>query len=116
MDSKGTSEPPPEASVRIEVCEKHGLRFNAATEDGCARCRTETGERAMGPRGFVAQRPPDLGRSVLVAMLMIVGIGGSLFAAHRVAYNFGRAMIEEAMAPLEEDLEEGAFDELPPSD
>jgi len=106
-------------SVQIEVCEKHGLRYNAAADDGCARCRTEAGGRTLEQRGFAPRRAHDLKRSLLVTAALVVGIGGTLFAAHSVAYHAGKAVMkqvledsfDESVDESEEDYEE-AFEEL----
>lgn len=119
MTSERPTGAPSEAtSVRIEVCEKHGLRYNAALDDGCARCRTEAEGRTMDRRGFSPQRAPDVTRSLLVAVALVVGIGGSLYLAHSVAFRFGKAVmeqvLEESPAASEEDYDdyEDDFDEL----
>ncbi len=110
--------PPEAAAARVEVCDKHGLRYNAAVEEGCARCRTEAAGRAMGGTGFVARRPTDLGRSLIVAVVLVVGVGLSLYGAHSLAYGLGRSVLEQSLdetweeAPeTEEDLE-AVFEEI----
>ena len=114
-------EPPPQrpdaspsdaAAVRIEVCDKHGLRYNAAVDDGCARCRTEAGARSVGRRDFSTRRAPDLHRGLLVAGALVLAVGGGLFVAHTVAYNAGKLMVDSLMeeAP-DEEPEEDAMSE-----
>ena len=103
------------AAVRIEVCEKHGLRYNAATDEGCARCRTEAGGRTMDQRGFTPRPAVNVGRSLLVAAALVIAIGGSLFAAHTVAYRASQMLMEQALEEAIEDSDEDyedAFEEL----
>lgn len=105
-------DPPPETSpARVEVCARHGLRYNAAVDDGCARCRTEAGARALGNSGAAPRRAPDLGRGLLVAGALIVGAGLGLYAAHRLAYEAGHAVFEETIQDVSQPPLDDAEDE-----
>lgn len=107
-----TDQPGDATSVQIETCEKHGLRYNAAVDDGCARCRTEVGARTIAQRGFSPQRAPDITRGLLVAGVLVAGIGGSLFAAHTVAYHAARTLRDLALEETAEEAEENYEDEF----
>jgi hypothetical protein len=89
-----------EKRVEIAVCERHGLRYNAAEGQGCVRCRRDTA--VGGPAGSSsgpaaqpravrdAERPASVAAQVLVAALLVGGTGGMLWAAHQqVVASFG---------------------------
>ena len=85
--------------VEISVCPKHGLRYNAAEELGCVRCRREDGaglgrvpaaaaRRQAAPRRAdgVASAPNQL----LLAALLVAGTGAMFWTAHQqVLASFG---------------------------
>ena len=101
----------PCAPARIEVCDKHGLRYNAATDDGCTRCRTETGTRTMAPKPMSVSHRPDSRRSLLVAGLLVIVVGFALFAVHTVAYRLGSAVIERTWEEMDAEATERLEDE-----
>lgn len=71
-----TSRHPPGAAV----CERHGLRFDPATQEGCVICRRERAGTTPAPR---AEASAGAGRAWAVAVLLWLSAGGVLFLAHR---------------------------------
>jgi hypothetical protein len=61
------------------VCERHGLRFDAATQEGCVLCRRE---RAAGGAAPMATAIRSARAWAVAGLLWLVG-GGVLFVAHR---------------------------------
>lgn len=79
--------------ANIVQCEKHGLRFNADSQDGCVICRREAsggappprapaGTGALDPSTRVASGAP-LGPALLVTAVLITGTTGAFFLAHK---------------------------------
>ncbi len=73
-------------AVDIAVCDRHGLRYNRATENGCVRCRREAGARtpATGSDGRAAaagEREASAPIQLLLAAALIVGTGILLWNA-----------------------------------
>jgi len=102
--------------VDIVTCDKHGLRYNRATDKGCVRCRTESGAASGAPRASApragakgAPEPPaSLGVQLLVAALLVGGTGGLFYGAHQavlesfaggVLATAGKSGAEAAAAP-----------------
>jgi hypothetical protein len=85
--------------IDIAVCEKHGLRYNRATESGCVRCRRESGVVALPPAagsqptatarpaGAAApprsEQPASAGTQLLIALLLVGGTGGIFYGAQQ---------------------------------
>ena len=44
---------PPGTRIDIAVCPKHGLRYNRATDSGCAFCRRDAGRSTDHSAGAV---------------------------------------------------------------
>ena len=96
--------------VEVAVCEKHGLRYNAAEGHGCVRCRREAGIPA-GPVPSAApssgpSRSPSAGdsasapRQLLFAALLVAGTGAMFWTAHRqVVASFGSVFGMSAEGP-----------------
>jgi hypothetical protein len=94
--------------VEIAICERHGLRYNAAEGQGCVRCRREAGlatgtvpvtaapakaakPAAPGPRR--ASAPLHL----LIAAALVGGTGALFWSAHRdVVASFGNLAPDES--------------------
>lgn len=99
--------------VEISVCPKHGLRYNAAEELGCVRCRREDGAgvgraRVVGGAGAgraqAAPRRGDAAASaptqLLLAALLVSGTGVMFWAAHQeVLESFGSVFGLSAEGP-----------------
>ena len=80
------------AEVRIETCEIHGLKYNAAVATGCVRCRN--GSPDAGAAGSVAPAAPvagtSAGKQAAVTALLILASGLLFFTAHqRMLAQFG---------------------------
>ena len=67
-------------SVRIEVCEKHGLRYNAAASTGCARCVREAAPSAT--KGPVRPTAAGIGPQVAIAIGLICTSGFLFLTVH----------------------------------
>lgn len=114
-------------TVQIETCDKHGIRYNALTHDGCVRCRRESGETVgpsadaqaatpataglpgarHSPNAKRPDRPTDLSKvvpGIALALVMILATGQAFYRAHRFAYDGFREKLE-AESP-------GLFDQL----
>lgn len=85
--------------VEVAVCERHGLRYNAAEGRGCVRCRAEAG---VAPGTAPAARTPAPGagrgsdagasaaRQLVLAALLVGGTGALFWTAHQaVLDSFG---------------------------
>lgn len=114
--------------IEISVCPKHGLRYNAAEELGCVRCRREDGAGvgrapAAGGRAPAAPRPADGPASaptqLLLAALLVAGTGAMFWTAHQqVLESFGSVFGLGAEGPgaatapmaMEDDLGVGETD------
>ncbi|MCP4658810.1 MAG: hypothetical protein GY856_25645 [bacterium] len=70
-------------ATQIVKCEKHGLRYNAATQSGCVRCRREGGEAARAGPVRAAGRTTPQGMSLIAALavsaLLILAMSFVLF-------------------------------------
>ena len=101
-------------AIDIATCDKHGLRYNRATDKGCVRCRAESSaatggtRRGAAPGRAAAEAPASLPIQLLIAALLVGGSGGLFFAAHQsvlesfaggVLANAGEAGAEAAAAP-----------------
>ena len=85
--------------VEIAVCEKHGLRYNAAEGQGCVRCRREAGvsagppaatARAAAPGAAPSEASPSVPSQLLLAALLVAGTGAMFWTAHQqVVESFG---------------------------
>lgn len=72
--------------VRIETCEVHGLKYNAAIATGCVRCRKDGTGAEAGPAAspsVAASAAPSLGKQALVSALLVAGSGFLFFSAHQ---------------------------------
>ncbi|MDX1630886.1 MAG: hypothetical protein R3234_03440 [Thermoanaerobaculia bacterium] len=73
--------------VRIETCERHGLKFNAAAQPGCVRCRREAGNlpegRKQPPARGDAGSSPTLGAQMALTATLVFGTGFLFFTAHQ---------------------------------
>ena len=82
-----------ERRVEIVVCDKHGLKYNAAEAGGCVRCRREAGRGvaagavaagAPQPRRLVAaEAPASAAVQLLLAAVLVAGTGTLFWTAHR---------------------------------
>lgn len=98
---------PDSTEVQIETCPEHGLRYNAVTHSGCARCRKEAGEaltsvpRATLPPAKGPSRPPAPNRvnqapmagAVGLAVLLILLTGTLFYWAHAEIWTRGRGIL-----------------------
>ena len=76
---------------RIVRCPEHGLAYNAAAEDGCARCRRAPGAAAAG--GVAPAAPPrahagdgagaGAGGQLLLAVILVGAAGFGFSTLHR---------------------------------
>ena len=89
-----------ERRVEIVVCDRHGLKYNAAEAGGCVRCRREAGRGvaagavaagAPQPRRLVAaEAPASAAVQLLLAAVLVAGTGTLFWTAHRqVVAGFG---------------------------
>ena len=94
--------------VEVAVCERHGLRYNAAEGQGCVRCRSEAGvtapprRSAAGPatRNASEEAGASLPMQLLVAALLVAGTGTMFWSAHRqVLASFGSVFGMTAEGP-----------------
>ena len=68
--------------VRIETCSKHGLRYNAATTNGCARClREASGNLPTQPTQSTDKTA--MAPHAMIAALLIAGSGFLFFSVHQ---------------------------------
>jgi hypothetical protein len=104
--------------VDNDTCEKHGLRYNRATDKGCVRCRAESGAVSGAARAGASraaskatpQAPASLGAQLLIAALLVGGTGALFYGAHQavlesfsggVLATAGKSGAEAAAAPGE---------------
>jgi hypothetical protein len=108
--------------VEIAVCERHGLKYNAAEGQGCVRCRREAGlgaPPAGATRSAVASatpsgassgvssgvskggsdRPASAPVQLLLAALLVGGTGAMFWAAHQQVLSSFGALGAAAGAP-----------------
>jgi hypothetical protein len=73
------------SDVRIETCEVHGLKYNAAIDTGCVRCRRDADGAEAAPSGSaaIAVAAPLVGKQALVSALLVAGSGFLFFTAHQ---------------------------------
>lgn len=92
--------------VQVVRCEKHGLRYNAATQSGCVRCRRETGEASGARQRTETANPPvPLAAALAFTALLLFGTSLTFYHLHTLAYEATREH-REALAPiLDEDYE-----------
>lgn len=96
--------------MRLAICEKHSLRYDADLASGCVLCRREQAGDT-GPTSETGNKRP-IGPALLVAAALWIGGGLLLFVAHReVTGAFGplfglAATAAPAVAP--------GFEEAPP--
>jgi len=89
-----------ERPVQIAICERHGLKYNAATEAGCVRCRRESGEGVEGATPAARRRSAPV--QLLVAALL-VGTTGALFCAAQRPILAGYPLLRQAAARGQEE-------------
>ena len=89
-----------ERPVQIAICERHGLKYNAATETGCVRCRRES--EPPPTTSPSAPRAASAPLQIVVALLLVSG-AGALFCAAQSAmlagYPLLRHMTERGAEP-----------------
>jgi len=96
-------------SVDVRLCEKHGIRYNAALQNGCVRCRKEAGDAGPSPRTSAAAGGDGSALpALLVTLLLILATGGALYGLHAMAY----AGVESALDELEQPAREPSRFEL----
>lgn len=64
----------PKTPVEIVVCDKHGLRYNALTDTGCARCKREAvgSERAKPPSSEATMKNQA---AIAAGLVLVTGLG-----------------------------------------
>ena len=95
--------------VRIETCATHGLKYNAASEAGCVRCRAEGGVAASPEPGPAPPAASAGSPSILVqsgwSAALILGAGFLFFGVHQ-------SMIEQFSGLFGMAVEGGGRDEI----
>ena len=72
------------SEVRIETCEAHGLKYNAAVATGCVRCRRDpTGAAEVPASASPAETAPSVGKQAAFAALLVAASGFLFFTAHQ---------------------------------
>lgn len=86
--------------LRGGVCERHGLRFDPATQSGCVLCRRERAAAEAPEARPVRPTTIDaVGPGWLVAALLWLAAGAALYGLHeRVLAAFG-AVLPVAQQP-----------------
>jgi len=70
-----------ERPVQIAGCERHGLKYNAAIDSGCVRCRRQ--DTPSLASATAAPRTASVPLQLLLAALLVGATGGLFCAAQR---------------------------------
>lgn len=111
------SEPLMEKRPTVSVkCEKHGLRYNPATTDGCVICRREAGGGAAPGRSAAAAAPSgSMGQALAVTAILLLLTTACLYMLHGMVAGIfqgtGQVDALDAGYGYEEPLQDTAFPE-----
>jgi len=85
-------------ATQIVKCEKHGLRYNAATQSGCVRCRREAGEfpktGATRAPERTARQGMSLSAALAISALLVLATSFAMLWIHTQVYDQTQRLME----------------------